>query len=124
MRSIRLILLAVFVIVSPRLFAQAEKPGFFSLSSSRTYAPGQKVSIDMWAQNVETLEFRVYRVNDPVKLALLNKKEIIENQIDALKYQKELLAPEDYRRHIEDHTCPTGTCTPLRARRYETMAQP
>ena len=32
--------------------------------------------------------------------------------------------PDDYRRHITDHTCPTGTCTPLRARRYETMAQP
>lgn len=32
--------------------------------------------------------------------------------------------PDDYRRHITERTCPTGTCTPLRARRYETMAQP
>ena len=32
--------------------------------------------------------------------------------------------PDDYRQHINDRTCPTGTCTPLRARRYETMAQP
>lgn len=31
---------------------------------------------------------------------------------------------EDYRRHIEDRTCATGTCAPARARRYETMAQP
>jgi NADH-quinone oxidoreductase subunit F len=31
---------------------------------------------------------------------------------------------EDYRSHIEDGRCPTGTCTPARARRYETMAQP
>ena len=31
---------------------------------------------------------------------------------------------DDYRRHIEDRTCPTGTCTPARSRRYETMAQP
>jgi NADH-quinone oxidoreductase subunit F len=31
---------------------------------------------------------------------------------------------EDYRAHIEDQKCPTGTCQPLRARRYETMAQP
>src|SRR5882724_3700673 len=68
MRSLRAILPVAFVILlSGFLFAQAEKPGFFSLNSSRTYAPGQKVSIDMWAQNVETLEFRVYRVNDPVK---------------------------------------------------------
>jgi NADH:ubiquinone oxidoreductase subunit F (NADH-binding) len=31
---------------------------------------------------------------------------------------------DDYRAHIKDRTCPTGTCAPLRARRYETMAQP
>ena len=67
MRSFRVIVLAAFIILSSVLFAQEEKTGFFSLNSSRTYAPGQKVSIDMWAQNVETLEFRVYRVNDPVK---------------------------------------------------------
>ena len=32
--------------------------------------------------------------------------------------------PEDYRSHISDLKCPTGTCTALRARRYETMVQP
>jgi alpha-2-macroglobulin len=64
----RVSVLAAFVLlISSVLFAQQEKPGFFSLNSSRTYAPGEKVSIDMWAQNLETLEFRVYRVNDPVK---------------------------------------------------------
>lgn len=31
---------------------------------------------------------------------------------------------DDYRSHIEGHTCPTGTCAPARSRRYETMAQP
>jgi NADH:ubiquinone oxidoreductase subunit F (NADH-binding) len=31
---------------------------------------------------------------------------------------------DDYRKHIEGHACPTGTCTPARSRRYETMAQP
>ena len=68
MRFSRAILAAAFVILlSSFSIAQAERPGFFALNSSRTYSPGQKVSIDMWAQNVETLEFRVYRVNDPVK---------------------------------------------------------
>ena len=71
MRSFRVI--GAFIIfscigLSSSAFAQEEKTGYFSLNSSRTYAPGQKVSIDMWAQNVDTLEFRVYRVNDPVKL--------------------------------------------------------
>ncbi len=32
--------------------------------------------------------------------------------------------PDDYRAHISDRRCPTGTCTTLRARRYETMVQP
>lgn len=32
--------------------------------------------------------------------------------------------PDDYRSHITDGRCPTGTCTPARARRYETMGQP
>ena len=32
--------------------------------------------------------------------------------------------PDDYRAHISDGRCPTGTCTTLRARRYETMVQP
>jgi uncharacterized protein YfaS (alpha-2-macroglobulin family) len=49
------------------LWGQETSPGYFSLNSSRTYAPGQKASIDLWAQNVRALEFRVYRVNDPVK---------------------------------------------------------
>jgi NADH-quinone oxidoreductase subunit F len=31
---------------------------------------------------------------------------------------------EDYRAHIQERKCPTGTCAPVRARRYETMAQP
>ena len=32
--------------------------------------------------------------------------------------------PDDYRAHIVEGRCPTGACAPVRARRYETMAQP
>ena len=39
-------------------------------------------------------------VTDPAKRALVSKKEEIENRIDALKYQKDLMAPEDYKRQI------------------------
>lgn len=59
--------LATFIIFSSVLLAQDDARSYFSLNSSRTYAPGQKVSVDVWAQNEDTLEFRVYRVNDPVK---------------------------------------------------------
>ena len=30
----------------------------------------------------------------------------------------------DYEAHIKERRCPNGTCLPIRARRYETMAQP
>ncbi len=39
-------------------------------------------------------------VNDPAKKALVAKKEDIENRIDALKYQKDLMDPADYRKQI------------------------
>ena len=32
--------------------------------------------------------------------------------------------PDDYRIHIQDMRCPEGSCTPVRSRGYETMAQP
>jgi hypothetical protein len=39
-------------------------------------------------------------VTDPAKRALLATKEEIENKIDALKYQKDLMDAEDYRRQL------------------------
>jgi len=39
-------------------------------------------------------------INDPAKRDLVAKKEDIENKIDALKYQKDLMAPDDYKRQI------------------------
>jgi hypothetical protein len=40
-------------------------------------------------------------VTDPAKRDLIAKKEDIENKIDALKYQKSLLAPDDYRKQLQ-----------------------
>jgi uncharacterized protein YfaS (alpha-2-macroglobulin family) len=39
----------------------------FSLTSERTYTPGDKPEVSVYSHNVNALEFRVYRVNDPVK---------------------------------------------------------
>lgn len=39
-------------------------------------------------------------VTDPAKRALVTAKEEIENKIDALKYQKDLMDAEDYRRQL------------------------
>ncbi len=40
---------------------------YFSISSDRTFAPGEKARVTYSSQNVDSLEFRVYRVNDPLK---------------------------------------------------------
>ena len=41
--------------------------GWFSLTSERTYLPGGKPEISVSTYNESSLEFRVYRVNNPVK---------------------------------------------------------
>jgi uncharacterized protein YfaS (alpha-2-macroglobulin family) len=46
--------------------AQDETKPYFSLSSGKTYGPGDKPAIQMWSQNIDSLEFRVYRVKDPI----------------------------------------------------------
>lgn len=67
MRLLR-VALALFLLCSCG-FAQEEEtgPAYFSLATNRTWAPGEKPAISVWGSNVKTLEFRVYRVNDPVK---------------------------------------------------------
>jgi hypothetical protein len=40
--------------------------------------------------------------NDPAKRALLAKKESLEQQIDALKYQKAAMDPSDYKKQLTD----------------------
>ncbi len=39
----------------------------FNLSTARTFGPGEKPTIHLYSQNVDELEFRVYRVDDPAK---------------------------------------------------------
>jgi uncharacterized protein YfaS (alpha-2-macroglobulin family) len=53
-------------IAAPGVGQQESNP-YFSLSASRTFASGGTASINLSALNVDSLEFRVYRVNDAVK---------------------------------------------------------
>ncbi len=61
--------LAFLLLVSSlTLPAGAQNPkAYFSLSTNKTFLPGEKVGIRVYSTNVEVLEFRVYRVNDPVQ---------------------------------------------------------
>lgn len=47
--------------------AAKDAPRSFSLSTSRTFAPGESVKIQLYARNEPALEFRVYQVRDPQK---------------------------------------------------------
>src|ERR1019366_3998822 len=59
------VLLLLFL-AAPGL-SQSEDEPYFSLSSARTFGAGSKASVALTAWNVDTLEFRVYRVDDPVQ---------------------------------------------------------
>ncbi len=64
----RILLRALFLVVlaAPGI-GQIEDAPYFSLSSSRTFGSKGKPSVAMSAWNIDALEFRVYRINDPVK---------------------------------------------------------
>jgi uncharacterized protein YfaS (alpha-2-macroglobulin family) len=47
--------------------SQNESDPYFALSSARTFGPTDKPVVSLSAYNVDSLEFRVYRVNDPVQ---------------------------------------------------------
>ncbi|HZQ43214.1 MAG TPA: MG2 domain-containing protein [Acidobacteriaceae bacterium] len=52
-----------------------QRPASFNLSTNKTFAPGEQPKIHLYSRNVDALEFRVYRVNDPVKF-LENLREL------------------------------------------------
>src|SRR5438552_16683995 len=62
------LLRALFLIaVAAPGIGQIEEQPYFSLSSVRTFASNTKPSVAYSASKVDALEFRVYRINDPVK---------------------------------------------------------
>ncbi|WP_263410081.1 alpha-2-macroglobulin family protein [Terriglobus tenax] len=53
-----------FLFLAASVCAHAQS---FNLSTSKTFAPGEKPAIHLYTHDVESLEFRVYRIQDPVK---------------------------------------------------------
>jgi uncharacterized protein YfaS (alpha-2-macroglobulin family) len=57
------LLACILTLITP---AGGQRPNaFFSLSTNKTYLPGEKIGLRVYATNVDSLEFRVYKVNDP-----------------------------------------------------------
>ncbi|HEV2487279.1 MAG TPA: MG2 domain-containing protein [Terracidiphilus sp.] len=65
--SLRKSLLAVSLLLLCAAGHATDAPRSFSLSTSRTFASGESVKIQLFARNVPELEFRVYKVNDAQK---------------------------------------------------------
>ncbi len=93
MRSRVVSLLALLLLAVITLHAQDTSVSF-NLSTSKTFAPGEPPTIHLYTHNVDALEFRVYRVNDPVKF--------IENlrELHSFGPEASLLGPE----HIDEKT--------------------
>jgi uncharacterized protein YfaS (alpha-2-macroglobulin family) len=53
----------VFALLLPAMAAAATP--YFSVSSDRTFLPGEKATVHLYTRDVPALEFRLYRVNDP-----------------------------------------------------------
>ncbi|MDR3764005.1 MAG: alpha-2-macroglobulin family protein [Acidobacteriota bacterium] len=70
-------LLAVALLLAacalPSLAQEPQSPPSFTVSSNQTYGPGEVPEIAVWSQNVNRIEFRLYRVHDPVKFFALLK---------------------------------------------------
>ena len=66
MRMRVLSLLAV-CLVSVALARADDRSVSFNVSTSKTFAPGEQPKIHLYTHNVDALEFRIYRVDDPVK---------------------------------------------------------
>ncbi len=63
-----LLLLAMLPMVAQEEEAEEESKGpYFSVATSRSFGPADTPVVQLWAQALDRLQFRVYRVNDPVK---------------------------------------------------------
>ena len=67
MRLHKLLFAASLLLMSALPAVAKDPPRSFSLSTSRTFAPGESVKIQLMARNVPELEFRVYKVRDAQK---------------------------------------------------------
>ncbi len=71
-RGLALFALLAALVLTSNPFARAQS---FNLSTSKTFAPGDKPTIHLYTHDVDSLEFRIYRVDDPVKF-VENLKEL------------------------------------------------
>ena len=102
--------LAALLLAAPGAHAQTGAVSF-NLSTSKSFAPGEQPQIHLYTHNVDALEFRVYRVNDPVKF-MENLRELHSFGPDAEMLDKEQI---DERTWLEKfHDWKTGIWESIR----------
>lgn len=65
--SLRSLLVSALLLTASAAARPADAPRSFSLSTSRTFSPGENVKIQLYARNVPEFEFRVYKIRDAAK---------------------------------------------------------
>lgn len=65
--NVRKVVVLFCCLMACAIASAKEEARSFSLSTSRTFAPGESVKIQLFAHNVPALEFRVYKVRDAEK---------------------------------------------------------
>jgi len=84
--------IAVLLAVAP-VIGQEESQPYFALTSNKTYGPGEKPRVQMWAQGVKSLDFRLYRVERAGEfLGQLNDAHSFGNQVADLPKEDTLLS--------------------------------
>ena len=59
--------LPLLFMLAVSVLGQAENEVYFALSSSKTFPSGGKPTVFLNGWNVDSVEFRIYRVNDPIQ---------------------------------------------------------
>ncbi len=84
-------ILAGLLAVAP-VIGQEESETYFALTSNKTFSPGDSPRINLWAQGVRSLDFRLYRVENASEfLGQLNDAHSFGNQTAQLPKEDTLL---------------------------------
>ncbi|MFN7921242.1 MAG: MG2 domain-containing protein [Bryobacteraceae bacterium] len=62
----RLVLISLLLVALPGVAQEDESAAYFSLASDKTFTPADTPVVRLWGHGFDKLQFRLYRVNDPV----------------------------------------------------------